>query len=346
MIPVFQTAIESWYLHNKRDLPWRASNNPYDIWLSEIILQQTRVDQGISYYLKFKNSFPSVQDLANAAEQEVLLLWQGLGYYSRARNLHKAARMVVQDYQGKFPEDYQSLLQLPGVGPYTAAAIASIAYGLPHAVVDGNVYRVLARFFGIDTPIDKPAGRRQFEKLANQLIQNRKPAVYNQALMEFGALHCKPVNPLCDRCPLAAHCLALANRTISLLPVKAGKKSTRVRYFDYFVPLLPNRNTIIRQRPAGDIWQGLWEFPLVQGDEQSLHPNPPEFLPVVDWNLFGSQMIHKLTHQQLYTRFFLAHSPVPNAIPEGYQQISISALDRHPFPVLISNFIHHFQHMV
>ncbi|MCW8941497.1 MAG: A/G-specific adenine glycosylase, partial [Flavobacteriales bacterium] len=241
----FSQKLISWYKNNKRDLPWRNTINPYKIWLSEIILQQTRVNQGLSYYYKFIEHYPSVKDLANASEQEVLKLWQGLGYYSRARNLHATARIITENYDGIFPVDYKKILSLKGVGEYTAAAITSFAYNQPYPVVDGNVFRVLARIYGVDTPIDTPEGKKTFNGLANKLIDKKQAATYNQAIMEFGALVCTPKNPECENCIFNNICAALINQQIELLPLKSKKIKQTNRYFNYLIIETNNSETFI-----------------------------------------------------------------------------------------------------
>src|SRR5690606_37029166 len=259
----FSNKIVKWYSDNFRPLPWRETTDPYKIWLSEVILQQTRVAQGLPYYQQFVSRYPSVQHLASASEQEVLRLWQGLGYYSRARNLHQCAKLVAGQYNGRFPTSAQGLETLPGIGHYTAAAIASISFGERVAVLDGNVYRVLARVFGIDTPINTPQGLKVFSTLANELVPKANPAVHNQAVMEFGALFCTPRNPTCDDCPLRRSCVAYQRNMVDLLPVKRAKKKSRNRYFFYVV--LENNNALLmRKRLEKDIWQGLFDFPLVE----------------------------------------------------------------------------------
>ena len=233
----FSEKIIAWYDQNKRDLPWRNTKDAYLIWLSEIILQQTRVDQGMDYYLKFAKEFPTVKHLAKADNEKVMKLWQGLGYYSRARNLHTTAKIISEKYHGKFPDEYSDILSLKGVGNYTAAAIASFAFNKPYAVVDGNVYRVLARVFGIESPIDSTQGKKEFETLATELLDRKKPASHNQAIMELGALQCKPVNPDCSICALNTMCFAYSKKRINELPVKAKKTKVRNRYFNYIVLL-------------------------------------------------------------------------------------------------------------
>lgn len=261
----FTTSLIEWYdLSEKRKLPWKASKDPYKIWLSEIILQQTRVEQGMPYYLKFVEQFPTLKDLAAAAEDEVLKLWQGLGYYARARNMHSTAKYIVDNFDGKFPEDYKNIRSLKGIGDYTAAAIASFAYGLPHAVLDGNVFRVLARFWNIDTPIDSTEGKKQFANLAEQLLFSERPDDYNQAIMDLGALVCKPQSPLCNDCPLLAQCQAFLLKKTDELPIKSKKLQKKERYFYYFVWKNAKAETVLRKRSEKDIWLGLYDFPLFE----------------------------------------------------------------------------------
>lgn len=259
----FTRQLLAWYQPSNRPLPWKAIKNPYFIWLSEIILQQTRVEQGMPYYLKFVQKYPTVVDLANALEDDIFKLWEGLGYYSRARNLHAAAKRVLEVHEGIFPSTYKDIRALKGVGEYTAAAIASFAYDLPYAVVDGNVYRVLSRFFGIATPIDSTAGKKEFRKLADELLPQEQAALYNQAIMDFGATVCMPKNPLCNICPHQSRCHAWYTKTIGELPVKAKKIKKRPRYF-YYLVINHGEQVYVRKRPEGDIWAGLYDFPLIE----------------------------------------------------------------------------------
>src|ERR1043165_6651460 len=256
----FSGKIMTWYEQNKRDLPWRNTRDPYLIWLSEVILQQTRVDQGMAYYHKFAEAFPTVKDLAKADSDKVMKLWQGLGYYSRARNLHAAAKMVAGKYKGVFPASYEGIKELKGVGDYTAAAIASFAFKLPHAVVDGNVYRVLSRVFGIETPIDSTQGKKEFNKLANELLDISNPADHNQAVMEFGSQFCKPVNPDCKSCFFNTKCFAFKHSKVPELPVKSKKTKVRSRYLNYFIIVDKNGSIFVHKRQKKDIWEGLYEF--------------------------------------------------------------------------------------
>jgi A/G-specific adenine glycosylase len=307
----FSPTITAWYQLNKRDLPWRNTRDPYLIWLSEIILQQTRVDQGMAYYLKFASEFPTIKHLAKADNEKVMKLWQGLGYYSRARNLHAAAKMVNDTFKGKFPDEYSAIISLKGVGEYTAAAIASFAFDKPHAVVDGNVYRVLARVFGIETPIDSTQGKKDFLELADQLLDKKRPALYNQAIMEFGALQCKPVNPDCSVCPLMNSCYAFAKKKITELPVKAKKTKVRNRYFNYLV-FTKDGSTIINKRIGKDIWTNLYDFPLIETEKELTES---KFLGSAEWktlagkNKFAVRSVsttykHILSHQHIFARFW------------------------------------------
>jgi len=264
----FSNLLISWYLEHKRELPWRLTKDPYAIWLSEIILQQTKVAQGLPYYNAFISTFPSVNDLANAPEEKVLKLWQGLGYYSRARNLHYTANYISEDLKGVFPTNYNDLLKLKGVGDYTASAIASICYKEPSAVVDGNVYRVLARFFGISTPINSSQGIKAFKKLAQELLDVSQPGTYNQAVMEFGARHCKPRNPDCSSCIFNDKCVALQKNIVAELPVKLKKTTIKKCYFNYFIIQSEENTILLQQRTKKGIWQQLYEFPLIETSEE------------------------------------------------------------------------------
>jgi len=305
----FASILLDWYDQNKRDLPWRNTTEPYIIWLSEVILQQTRVAQGLPYFEKFLENFPNVEDLAHAPSEEVMRLWQGLGYYSRARNLHQCAKDIVDSHNGKFPDRYNSLIKLKGVGSYTAAAIASFAFNEPVAVVDGNVFRVLARYFGISTDIASSSGKKEFEKIANECIPKDNPATFNQAIMEFGSLQCTPKNPNCDECPLSNSCFAFKNELTAQLPVKINKVKVKQRYFTYFY-IICGDQVVINLRGAGDIWQGLYDFPIFESvqkpleklNEASLFQSLTQFDPEIH---FDSTTIfkHILTHQRIFANF-------------------------------------------
>jgi len=293
--------LQDWFENNSRDLPWRRTTDPYKIWLSEIILQQTRVAQGLEYYNRFISDYPTISDLANASEDDILKHWQGLGYYSRARNLHKAAKRVIGELDGVFPTKYAQLIKLPGIGPYTASAIASFSCGEPVATVDGNVYRVLSRLFDIETPIDSTAGQKLFAALAQQELDEKNAGAHNQAMMEFGALHCTPTSPNCADCPLTDHCLSFERHTQSIRPVKEGKVKIRERYIHYYIYKYGDK-IWAHQRGEGDIWQGLWEF----------SNTPTATTPILEFS-----MKHQLTHQTLYCTFSLILLDVPLKGNEG-----------------------------
>ena len=341
----FANQLISWYLKNKRDLPWRKTKNPYLIWLSEIMLQQTRVIQGLPYYITFTNEFKTVFDLAKADESKVLKLWQGLGYYSRARNLHFTAKHISNEFNGVFPDNYKELLKLKGIGDYTASAIASVCFDESVAVVDGNVYRVLARYFGIKTPINSTKGIKEFKELAQTLIDASQPGLYNQAIMDFGALQCKPQNPLCESCPFADSCISLEKKLIKELPVKEKKIKIKKRYFNFLVTITKDEKTIIEQRKGKGIWQGLYQFPLIETlnnvDEETIISSE-EFTNLfpseTTISLFNSkEIVHKLSHQHLYTKFWIvkiAESNQENILWENIKQF--------PVPVLIDNFLNKY----
>ena len=304
-----------WYQQNGRDLPWRRTKDPYKIWLSEIILQQTRVEQGMDYYLRFTEAYPTVELLASADEDEVMRLWQGLGYYSRARNLHEAARQVVS--RGGFPISYAEIRTLKGVGDYTAAAIASFAYGLPHAVVDGNVYRVLSRFFGIATPIDTTAGKHQFSALAQEILPPKHAALHNQAIMDLGALICTPRSPQCAACPLADACIAHAENCPEDFPVKAKRTQVRTRFLNYIF-ITDGENILLHRRAKGDIWQGLYEPVLIETNSECSLPDllartslSPFLTSDTTLTPLAADMTHKLSHQNLRTWAYLLRTSRP-----------------------------------
>ena len=338
----FSNTLIYWYLQNKRDLPWRKTKNPYFIWLSEIMLQQTRVAQGLDYYLKFTSNFPTVFDLANADESTVLKMWQGLGYYSRARNLHFSAKQIVSDFNGEFPSTFKDIIKLKGVGDYTASAIASIAFNEPTAVVDGNVYRVLSRYFGIDTPINSSKGIKEFKELAQSLIDKSQPGTFNQAIMDFGAIQCKPKKPLCMFCPFSESCVALQKNLIEVLPVKEKKIKVKKRYFNYLVIKTKANKTILSERKGKGIWQGLYQFPLIESNKIL---NKEELIALEDFNtlfpndvsisLFNKKdIVHKLSHQHLYTQFWVIETDEQKAA-----DISWNEIENFPVPVLIANFL-------
>ena len=338
----FRTTLLNWYETHQRNLPWRQTRDPYAIWLSEIILQQTRVEQGQGYYHRFITTFPDVQTLAAAPLQEVLKCWQGLGYYSRARNLHATAKALVNDHQGRFPETYEGLLTLKGVGSYTAAAIASIAYRQPHAVLDGNVFRVLARLFLIDTPIHSTAGKKQFAALADTLLDPHNPDTYNQAIMDFGALQCVPSKPDCARCPMKERCLAHNRDAVALVPVRKAETAKRVRYFYYFVCRQGN-DLFLRERTGKDVWQHLWEFPLVETEQpctlESLLSSPEVMAWLGDSFTLHTpvSLKHTLSHQLIHA-LFVPVDIVATTL-SGFTRVSPSAMETTPVSRLIDLYL-------
>lgn len=342
----FSRIILQWYGLHKRPLPWRKTREPYLIWLSEIMLQQTRVGQGIPYYLTFVKAFPTVHDLAEAKEEKVLKLWQGLGYYSRARNLHATAKYISKECNGVFPNTYKELTKLKGVGDYTASAIASICFDRPEAVVDGNVFRVLARYYGIDLPINSTEGVAYFKDIANKVMDVGNIRDYNQGLMEFGALQCTPKNPDCNSCPLSAGCVAKTTDTISALPVKLKKNKIRKRYFNYLVLVDENNSTLLQQRRGKGIWQNLYEFPLLETEKEigvvELIENLKDVVALEEPSevyLYNEKpVVHKLSHQHLHTQFWIVIAE--DRFKDG---IKIADLHKYPVPVLIADFINTFK---
>lgn len=338
----FSQIILDWYSENKRELPWRSTVNPYKIWLSEIMLQQTRVAQGLPYYQKFTEEFPTVFDLATASEEKILKLWQGLGYYSRARNMHFTAKQVVNEFDGKFPNTYEGLIKLKGVGDYTASAIASICFGEHVPVVDGNVYRVLSRYFGVETPINSTEGQKYFKRLAEQVLSTKDIRNYNQGIMEFGAIQCSPKKPLCLYCPLKNSCKAFSENRVLELPVKLKKTKIRNRYFNYLV-FLDGENTILEQRKGKGIWQNLYQFPLYETASIASHEMLEKHLQKINKDyqrvtLYNDKpIIHKLSHQHLYTNFWI----IETKHIEG-EYVNVKDLKNYPVPVLIAEFIETF----
>ena len=343
----FNSILTNWYQANKRDLPWRKSKKPYNIWLSEIILQQTQVKQGLPYYEAFISNFPTLKDLANASENEVLKIWQGLGYYSRARNLHFSAKYINDHLEGVFPKNYKELLQLKGVGDYTASAIASICYEESIAAVDGNVYRVLGRYFGIDTPINSTHGIKQFKTLATSLLPVSNLGDYNQAVMEFGARQCKPQSPVCTKCPLNKNCQAYATGSVKFLPVKLKKNKVKKKYFNFIVISLKGNKTYLEQRTKKGIWQQLYQFPMIEtekpidlegllahSDAQSVIPESYDELL-----LFNEiDIVHKLSHQELHIKFWILKTSI-----QMKKAIKWSDIKYYPVPIVLERFINNFQ---
>lgn len=332
---------------NFREMPWKGEKEPYRIWLSEVILQQTRVDQGRAYYEKFLSAFPTIRDLADAPEQQVFKLWEGLGYYNRCRNLIATARQIVDVYDGRFPSSYQEILALKGIGPYTAAAIASFAFDLPHAVVDGNVLRVLSRYFGISTPIDSTAGRRELTTIAGDLLDTRQAAAYNQAIMDFGATVCTPRNPQCASCIQQPGCFASEKGMTGLLPVKEKSVRKKQRCFYYIIAETPKDEVYIRRRTAGDIWEGLYEFILFETTDAI----GPETVLQSDFarQLFDGQALtvryissifrQELSHQSLQGQFITVRINSSLSKPKDYQLIPRRDLKTLAFPKFINAWL-------
>ena len=338
----FSNSLIHWYLQNKRDLPWRNTTNPYLIWLSEIMLQQTRVAQGLPYFLAFTEAFPTVFDLAKADEEQVLKLWQGLGYYSRARNLHQTAQYIANELGGVFPNNYKDLLQLKGIGEYTAAAIASFAYNEVVPVVDGNVFRVLSRYFDIDADIASASAKKEFSAIALELIPKDNPALFNQAIMEFGALQCVPKSPNCSDCIFNQSCAALQKKKVDQLPVKLKKLKVRNRYLNYLIFSDEIENTIIQKRTDKGIWHNLYEFPLIETEKEEDFKTMSKQIKsdFQHWNIISigeenpKSIIHKLSHQHLHIKFWKVK--MTGTIPNG---INATDLKTFPFPIVLHNFI-------
>lgn len=322
----FADTLISWFEDHKRDLPWRGETDPYKIWVSEIILQQTRVQQGWDYYLRFLDNFPTVKALAEADEDRVLKVWQGLGYYSRARNMHAAAREIMAEHQGRFPNEYDKILSLKGIGRYTAAAIASIAFGLPYPAVDGNVIRIVSRIFGVCEDVTQPAVVKLITEICETQIDRRQPGLFNQAAMDFGATHCTPRNPLCSECPFKSECYALRNNLVDILPIKKKKAELKHRYFHYTMYFSDNQ-TIIEKRTGMDIWRNMYQFPLVETDVESALEKP----------FFATREV--LSHQVIHAEFFVRNV---EKLPEPLQNQQIIAFDdivNYPMPKVMTEFL-------
>lgn len=346
-LEIFPFELIEWYRLNHRKLPWRDTRDPYKIWLSEIILQQTKVVQGQKYYEKFVRKYPEVGDLAMAAEEEVLKDWQGLGYYSRARNLHHTAQIIMGEHNGEFPNSFESIKKLKGVGDYTAAAISSFAFDQAHAVVDGNVYRLLSRYFGIETPIDSGKGKKEFAELAQKLLPKDNAAEYNQAIMEFGALQCIPASPDCNACPINTSCSAFATEKVNQLPIKSKKLKVKHRWLHYLI-ISDRENIILNKREQKGIWQNLFDFPSIEKSS------------LLDWNelqqtdefntlVKASEMSfegeseerkHLLSHQTLHCKFYhLTFTKIDSRLRDEYYLISLEKLADYPIPKLIENYL-------
>lgn len=342
----FTEQLLDWNLHhNSRTMPWKGIKDPYRIWLSEIILQQTRVEQGLPYYERFITAYPTIKDLAEARDEAVFRLWQGLGYYARCKNMLAAARQIVQEFGGRFPDTYEQIQTLKGIGPYTAAAIASFAFNSHHAVLDGNVFRVLSRYFGIDTPVDSTAGKKEFAALAQELLPPGKSAIYNQSIMDFGAGICKPQQPGCRQCPLEKKCVAHRQQIVALLPVKSKKLVIRKRYF-YYIVLDYKGNVFIRKRTGNDIWQNLHEFILLETpapmNAQELQASPAfrQLMQGVTYTVQGISPAFKqqLTHQTIHSQFLMISASKKPAIAD-YIAVPEARLDNYAFPKTITDFL-------
>ncbi len=345
----FSDTIMAWYQQHKRDLPWRHTKDPYVIWLSEIILQQTRVEQGLPYFQRFLSHYPNVRSFAEAAEDEILLHWQGLGYYSRARNMHQAAKAVVREYNGVFPSRYDDVIRLKGVGEYTAAAIASFSSNEAKAVVDGNVFRVLARYFGVDVPINSSNGKKLFLRLAHDMLDKVHPGIYNQAVMEFGAIQCRPKNPDCANCVLRLDCRALKEGRINQLPVKLKGRASRNRYFNYFV-IMDGERLLMSKRGKGDIWENLYELPLIETPQQMEMSELTGYQEVIECfgigtslQLIAGPVKHVLSHQNLFAQFISVNVD-PGSIRKKlkWDYVFIKDLNTLAKPKLIYSFINDF----
>jgi A/G-specific adenine glycosylase len=343
----FTKVLQKWYKAHKRDLPWRRTTDPYRIWVSEIILQQTRIDQGWDYYLRFLEKFPDVRSLAAASEEEVLKLWQGLGYYTRARNMHAAARTIMTLHHGVFPETYDEIRRLKGIGDYTAAAISSIAFGIPAPVVDGNVLRLFSRFFGIREPVDSSKGKNAVLEKAKEHIDTVHPGDFNQAIMEFGGLQCKPV-PDCKVCPLKSGCVAFQNGEVAEFPVKSKKQGQRTRYFHYLVILSgkgKNQSVYLNKRTEKDIWKNLFDFPMIETEKAI---SLKKLVMSKEWkDLFHDHKIktgkeskpyrHILSHQIILARFYQVEIPADVSLP--FLKVNIHKIERYPVPRLVEKFL-------
>lgn len=331
---------------NRRSMPWKGEKDPYRIWLSEIILQQTRVEQGWDYYLRFINAFPTVKDLAAAPEAKVFKLWEGLGYYSRCRNLIATAKLISEKYNGVFPSTYEAIIQLKGIGPYTAAAIASFAFNLPYAVVDGNVLRVIARIYGIDKPVDSPKGRALLDELAGTLLDKRSPGAYNQAIMDFGAVICKPKAPLCDSCFMQKSCIACNKGLTDILPVKEKKINKKTRWFYYYI-IRHNTGIYIRERQDSDIWRHLHEFLLLETaermkeDDIAMNETIKPFFEKYGGRITGVSKLYaqQLTHQTIRGQFIELSCQKLPAMDGVFRKVAARNLAKHAFPKFITTYL-------
>ena len=339
--PYFRRSLLDWNaLENTRKMPWKGEKDPYKVWLSEVILQQTRVEQGLAYYERFLEAFPRVEDLAGAEEDHIFKYWEGLGYYSRCKNLIHTAKFIAGERQGRFPDTYEGILALRGVGSYTAAAIASFAYGLPHAVVDGNVLRVLSRFFGVREPVDSTGGRALLNDLAAKCLERDAPGVYNQAIMDFGAVVCKPVAPACGGCPLRTDCVALREGAVELLPVKSKRTVRRPRRFVYLVAEYKG-GVYVRKRTGKDIWQNLFEFILHELNDENEWNDYGALLGDASYTVLGRSPWYRqlLTHQEVRASFVRIRLQKPLHVP-GFTRAPKEELEKLAFPRLLNDYLH------
>ncbi|MFZ4400123.1 MAG: A/G-specific adenine glycosylase [Bacteroidales bacterium] len=345
----FNSQLLHWYKNNHRDLPWRNTRDPYLIWISEIILQQTRVNQGYQYYLRFIERFPDVKTLANSKEKDVLKLWQGLGYYSRARNIFFAAQQIMNEYQGVFPTNYNEIIKLKGIGSYSASAIASIAFKLAYPVIDGNVLRVISRVYGISTPVDSSKGKNEVQNILNTLIDKENPDIFNQAIMELGALVCNPQSPKCECCPLQTYCFAFENKNMDLFPVKSKKIKLRIRYFYYLIITYSDQTEdfiYLNKRSKTDIWKNMYDFPLIESNQEILVNDDffhqvKKFLGIENYivKAINGNYKHQLTHQTIFACF--VNLKISQALPEtnDYFAVPLHKINSHPIPKLIDNYL-------
>lgn len=349
----FSKALLHWYDVHKRDLPWKHDNDAYGIWLSEIILQQTRVNQGLPYYLKFKSTYPNVHELANADVDEVLKLWEGLGYYSRARNLHTTAKTVAHQYNGYFPETYEDLIKLKGIGSYTASAILSFAFHKAYPAIDGNAYRVVSRFLGLTSAIDLPETKKVVEKWLFKQIDKTNPGNFNQAMMDLGSMVCMPKNPLCLSCPLHSYCVAHQNDLVKTIPFKAKKIVKKERYFYFLMLLDEQKNTLIQKRNGKDIWLGLHQFPLLElKKNEKITKQKIEKFVKQNLNLELTALIpnkpvvytHQLTHQKIFAKFYILEtkSLKNKRFPQDINLVNLENITTFAFPKLIQTYLHNF----
>ena len=343
---IFSQILMDWYENNSRDLPWRGTKDPYKIWLSEIILQQTRIEQGLPYYHKFIKAFPTVYDLAKSKEENVFKLWQGLGYYSRAQNLHLTAKDIVKNHNGIFPKSHKELKAFRGIGDYTASAIASICFDIPEAVIDGNVFRFLGRFFGIETPINSSKGFNLFKTKANKLIKRQSPGDFNQALMDFGSIQCKPKTPICLECVFSTKCYAFKNKKVNFYPVKINKIKIKTRYFNYLVIHNSQNQTVLEQIHLKGIWHKLYQFPMIEYDKIIEKPTD-EFQNIIRkysketvlkiTPIFKTPILHKLSHQKLIIQFWEVVLSNKSILPIDEEKVF-----SFPVPVVIEKFMTQF----